>query len=127
MTILTPYAKAILAIVAAAFAVLTVALTDNVVTPTEATNVGIAVVTATGVYLVPNLQAGPARYLKLAVALLGAALAALVAVLTDGVTASEWLTVILAALAAIGIGIVPNTPVIDAGTAGTGPSLTTRL
>ena len=104
----TTYTKAIVAIAAAALVVLGAALTDNEVTTVELVNIAIAIVTAIGVYLVPNLDDGPRRYAKAIVAFLGAALAALLTVLTDGVTASEWITVVLAALGAIGVTILPN-------------------
>ena len=111
------YAKSIVMIIAAGVAILVAALSDNVVSATEGVNVGIAIVTAVGVYLVPNLPAGPARYGKTFVALGGAALTALVAILggtlgfTD-VTASDWLSVALAGLAAIGLYIIPNGPAV---------------
>lgn len=111
------YAKSIVMIIAAGVAILTAALSDNVVTATESVNIGIAVVTAVGVYLVPNLPEGPARYGKSFVALGGAALTALVAILggTLGfadVTTSDWLSVALAGLAAIGLYIIPNAPAV---------------
>lgn len=106
------YAKSILAIAAAAIGILVAALADNTVTTAELVNVGIAVVTAVGVYLIPNLPAGPARYFKSGVALLGAALTALASFITDGVTTAEWLQIALAALAAIGVYVVPNGPAV---------------
>lgn len=111
---LTTYSKAVLMIIASAVTILVAALSDNVVTVSELVNVAIAIVTAIGVYLVPNLADGAARYLKFGVAIVGAALVALSSALTDGVTISEWLQILLAALAAIGVVIVPNTPMIDA-------------
>jgi hypothetical protein len=113
---MTLYAKSVLAIVAAAIGILVTGLSDNVLTPTELTNVAIVIVTALGVYLVPNLPEGPAKYLKFAVALLGAALVTLSSLLDGGVTTSEWLQVALAALTALGVYVVPNTPILDAGT-----------
>ncbi|WP_066041881.1 hypothetical protein [Herbiconiux solani] len=107
---LTTYAKSILTIIASAVTILIAALSDNVVTVPELVNVAIAIVTAVGVYLVPNLDDGLARYFKFIVAILGAALTALASVLTDGVTGAEWLQIFLAALAAIGVAVVPNAP-----------------
>ncbi len=106
--LVTNYSKSILAIVAAGIAVVVAALSDGTVTPSEMVNVAIAMVTAVGVYLVPNLPSGPAKYFKTGVAILGAALAALVSFITDGVSLSEWLQIALAALAAIGVYVVPN-------------------
>jgi len=109
------YAKAIGQILAAALVILVAALSDGTISPVEFVNIMIAIVTAAGVYLVPNLDSGIAKYAKAIVSLVGAALAALVLILSPGigfdqVTLADWLTVLLAALAAIGIGIVPNAP-----------------
>ncbi|WP_382307261.1 hypothetical protein [Herbiconiux sp. UC225_62] len=111
---LTTYSKSILLIIASAVTILVAALSDNVVTIAELVNVGIAIITAVGVYLVPNLDQGVARYFKFIVAILGAALTALASVLSNGVTTAEWLQILLAGLAAVGVVIVPNTPLIDA-------------
>lgn len=103
------YAKAIVAIVAALSLAFSAALTDGVVTTLEAASVGIALLTAVGVYLVPNLPAGIGRWAKGIVALLGTALQALAPLLSEGeVTASGWLLVAVAALGAVSVGIVPN-------------------
>lgn len=105
------YAKALLAILAAGLVVLAAAITDDDVSSPELVNVGIAIVTAIGVYLIPNLPEGRGvrGYAKGAVAFLGAALAALASFLSDGVTNAEWVLIALAALGAIGVTIVPNT------------------
>jgi len=102
------YSKAILSIVAAAFTALIAANTDNDVSAAELVNVCIAIVTAVGVFLVPNLEASIGRYAKAIVALIGAALVSLSSAITDGVTVSEGLQIALAALAAIGVVVVPN-------------------
>jgi len=110
---LAQYAKAIVAIIGAALAVLVTAVNDGVLTPLEMVTVTIAVLTSVGVYLVPNLSSGAQRYAKGAVAFLGAGLAALALVLTGAlgwadVSLSDWLTVILAALGGVGVVVVPN-------------------
>jgi hypothetical protein len=106
------YTKAVVAILAAVLVVFGAAITDDVVTTLEVVNVAIALVTAVGVYLVPNLPAGPGAYLKAAVAFLGAGLAALVTVLGSGgladVHPSAWITVFLAALGGVGVYVLPN-------------------
>lgn len=112
---LTRYTKAIVSILAAALVVIGAALTDNVVSQLELVNIAIATLTAVGVFLIPNLDEGPRRYAKAAVAFLGAALTALVTVLSDGVTPSEWIVVALAALGAIGVTVLPNSTTIRAG------------
>lgn len=106
------YAKSFVAILAAVLAVVVTALTDNVVTLVETIGIGVALATAVGVYLVPNLDAGPGRYLKVIVAVVGTALqAAGPLVLNDGTfPASGWLLVLLAALGAVSVGITPNAP-----------------
>lgn len=106
------YAKAFVAILTAVLAVLVTALTDNVVTLVEVIGISVAGVTAVGVYLVPNLDAGPGRHLKLIVAVIGTGLqAAGPLVLNDGAfPPSAWLLVLLAALGAVSVGITPNAP-----------------
>jgi len=103
------YAKAIVAILTAAVAVLVTALSDDIVTLVEVLGIFVAVVTAVGVYLVPNLSSGAGRYAKLAVAVVGAGLQAAVPLATDGaITNSGWLLILLAVLGAVSVGIVPN-------------------
>jgi hypothetical protein len=103
------YAKALVAIAAAAVSVLVTALTDNAITLTELLAVAIAVVTAVSVYLVPNLPTGAARYAKAGVAVLGAGLQAAVPLVVDGgITPTGWLVILLALLGAVSVGIVPN-------------------
>jgi hypothetical protein len=104
------YAKAIASIIVAAVTVLATALTDNLVTQDEVVTVGIAGVTAVGVYLVPNLESTSiGGYLKGIVAFLGAALVALQSAMTDGgVATSEWLMILVMGLGAVGVVIVPN-------------------
>lgn len=104
------YAKAIVAILTAAVGVLVTGLADSVLSAAELGGVGVAVLTAVGVYLVPNLPAGVGRYAKLAVAIVGTALQAAVPLLTEGsITSTGWLLILLAALGAVGVNIVPNT------------------
>lgn len=103
------YAKAIVAIAMAALTALVAALTDDQLTVVELVHVAVAVVTAVGVYLVPNLPSGVGRYAKALVAIAGTALQAAVPLLTEGsIGVSGWLIVILAALSAVSVGIVPN-------------------
>ena len=115
---LAQYAKAIVAIIAAALAVLGAAVTDGIITPIEAVNIAIALFTAVGVYLVPNLDTGPRAYAKGIVAFVGAGLGALVIVLGNAggwgdVTLSAWITVALAALGGVGVVVVPNLQLED--------------
>jgi hypothetical protein len=107
------YAKTITTIIAAGLGILVAALSDDVVSAVEFVNIVIAIVTAVGVYLVPNLPEGPARYLKTIVAFAGAALATLALILGESlgfgdVTSADWLTVLLAGLTVIGVYVIPN-------------------
>lgn len=103
------YAKAIVAIVTAAVTVLVTALTDNVVTLDEKVGIAIAIVTAIGVYLVPNLEGGVGRFAKAIVAVVGIGLQAAVPLISDGnLTGANWLLILLAVLGAVSVGIIPN-------------------
>jgi hypothetical protein len=113
------YAKAIVLVLAAGLSIFVAASTDNVVSPVEYTNIGLGILTAIGVYLIPNLQAGVAKYAKTFVAFGGAAATALAVIVANaadwnGVTQNDWLGVLLAGLAAIGLFIVPNTSGVPA-------------
>lgn len=107
---LKQYSKALIYIALAAVAFLVTAVSDNTLTIEETLNLAVIVLGAVGVYLVPNLQAGPGAYAKSGIAFLTAAIVAVLSFLTDGVTLAEWLQVLLAAFAGIGVYIVPNEP-----------------
>jgi hypothetical protein len=103
------YAKAIVAILTAALTVLAAALTDGVVVLDERFGIALALVNAAAVYLVPNLPSGVGRYAKAIVAVVGTALqAALPLIINGSLPASSWLLVLIAALGALSVGIVPN-------------------
>lgn len=103
------YAKAIVAILTAGATVLATAITDNFVTLDERFGIALAIVNAVAVYLVPNLSAGVGRYAKLIVALVGTGLQAALPLIVDGTfPPSAWLLVLVAALGAVSVGIVPN-------------------
>jgi hypothetical protein len=104
------YAKAIVAIATAGLTVLAAALTDGVVVLDERFGIGLAIVNAMAVYLVPNLPSGVGRYAKAIVAVVGTALQAAIPLIVNGaLPASSWLMVLIAALGALSVGIVPNT------------------
>ena len=105
------YAKAIVAILTAGLTVLAAALTDGVVVLDERFGIALAIVNAMAVYLVPNLAAGVGRYAKAIVAVVGTALQAALPLIINGtLPASSWLLVLIAALGALSVGIVPNQP-----------------
>lgn len=105
---ITAYSKAILYIGLAAATFLVTALSDNRVDVSELINLGIIIVGAIGVYLVPNLDAGWRKYAKAVAAFVAAGLVALLSFIDGGVSIAEWLQVGIAALAGIGVTIVPN-------------------
>lgn len=112
------YAKSIVMVIAAGIGILTAALSDGVVSATEFVNIAIAIVTAVGVYIIPNLEEGAGKIAKFLVAAFGAGLQALVVILGDSlgwtdVSSSDWLNVLLAALAAVGLYIVPNVAAVN--------------
>jgi hypothetical protein len=73
----------------------------------QVVQVGIAVVTAAGVWLVPITPEAP--WVKSALAALLAALQILVTAVVGGVNGSEWLQVSLAVLTALGVYLAPAT------------------
>lgn len=108
------YTKAIVMILAAGLGIFTAASTDGVVSPVEYVNIGLGILAAILVYLLPNLTTGPAKYTKSIVGFATAALTALAVVVAQasdwsGVTSNDWLGVLLAGLAAVGLFILPNT------------------
>lgn len=105
---LKQYSKAIMYIALAAVAFLVTAVFDNALSTEELLNLVVIVLGAIAVYFVPNLPAGPGGYLKAVVAFLTAGVVALLSFLTDGVSIAEWLQVILAAFAGVGVYIIPN-------------------
>lgn len=106
------YAKAIVAIITAVLTAFAGALVDNDFTSVDIVNTVIAFLTAFSVYAIPNLRAGVGAYAKMIVAFVGTGLQALVPFLMEGeLQAAQVLVVVLAAMGALGVGIVPNTNV----------------
>ena len=104
------YTKFIVQIVGVVLAAVAAALVDGLLTPDEAVNLALLSLGAIATYLVPNLEAGIGRYLKLIIAALSAGLTLLASSLTDGVTLSEWLMIGAAVLAAFSTYALPNAP-----------------
>ena len=102
------YAKSIIYIALTAITFLVTAAADELLTLDEVLNLVVIVLGAVVVYLVPNLPAGVGAYAKTIAAFATAAVIALLSFLTDGVTLTEWLQVLLAAFAGVGVYIVPN-------------------
>lgn len=108
MRFLRTYGKALAALVAAGLTAVASALTDNAFTAPEGVQVAIAVATAGGVWLVPNLPQHPA--IKTGLAALLAVLNLAVTLITDGITAAEGVNLALAALGVLGVGLSPARP-----------------
>lgn len=105
------YAKFLLAVVATVASAIAAAVTDGHITSVEVVNIAIAGLGAIGVVIVPNLPDGVAAYSKAIVAALMAIATALVGFLMAGpVTTSEIVQLIVIALAAVGVFVVPNQP-----------------
>src|SRR4051812_5600388 len=101
------YVKYVAALVGTVLSALVGALTDNVITDTEWINVAIAGVGALAVFTAPNIPG--AIYTKAILAALTAVLQLLVSFISDGISASEWLQLAVAALTALGVYQVANT------------------
>ena len=112
------YGKSITYIALAAVTFLVTALSDNVLSGEEILNLVVVVLGAIGVYAVPNIPESFAKYAKTGVAFLTAGVIAALSFYTDGIVATEWLQIVLAAFAAVGVYIVPNGP------SQTGPAVT---
>lgn len=108
--VLSHYAKAITYIAMAALTFLVTALTDNVLSVEELLNLVVIVLGAVGVYLIPNFPEGFAKAAKTGVAFLTAAVIAALSFLTGGIEVTEWIQIVLAAFAAVGVYIIPNGP-----------------
>ena len=102
------YAKAIMYIALTAVGFLATALTDNTMSIKEVLNLAIMVIGAVGVYAVPNMPEGWRSYSKTIIAAVTAGLVALLSFISGGVTAAEWMQVIVAAFAGVGVFITPN-------------------
>lgn len=107
------YAKSIVYIALAAVTFLVTALTDDVLGVDEILNLVVIVLGAIGVYAVPNMPETFAKYAKTGIAFLTAAVIAGLSFLTDGITTTEWLQIIIAAFTAIGVYIIPNEPPVE--------------
>lgn len=105
------YAKAYVAIITALVAGLYAGLTDGL-TLAEGLGVGVLVLNAVLVELVPLAPSGVGHYSKAIIAVLAAAAQAVIPLVIDGgqISTSGWMLVLLAALGAVSVGITPNAP-----------------
>jgi hypothetical protein len=100
------YAKLLAMVVTTVLIALVPALSDDVVTVTEWINVAIIAVGAAGVFAAPNVPG--ANYTKAILAVLSAVLVLLASFITDGLSGSELIQLVIAALGALGVYAVPN-------------------
>lgn len=109
------YGKAWIAIAYAVAVAVQVALGgDGRIEADEWVQMGIALATAVAVYMVPITT--NYKWMKTAVAVVLALLQALATVLLDGLEPNDWLTLVLAALGAIGVFFAPATSFNPSGT-----------
>lgn len=104
--IIAKYGKSLAALAAAALTALASALTDSVFTADEGIQVAIAVTTAAGVWLAPNLPQHPG--IKTAIAVLLAVLNLAVSTIDGGLTGAELVNLALAALGVLGVVAAPS-------------------
>jgi len=104
------YSKAIVAILFAVLTVFITALSDNHLDPVDLVNVAIAFLSAILVYAIPNIKDQTVgTYAKVIIAFLGTALQAVLPFIINGdVTTQQWLIVLLSAIGALGVGVIPN-------------------
>lgn len=106
------YLKAVAAVVATVAAAVVAALTgDGVISNVEWVNVAIAGAGALAVFTAPNVPG--ARYTKLILAAISAVLVFLVSAITDGVTATELIQLVVVALGALGVYAAPYSPELE--------------
>lgn len=99
--------KMVLHVIAAVVAGIIPLLVDGTISPTEWVSSGTILLAALVLYVVPNLTEGPAKYAKAIVATGSAVAVLLTNFFADGsygLTTSEWLQLLVAALGAVGVG-----------------------
>lgn len=86
-----------------------VSLATNGITDQEWVLIAGTGASAIGVAIVPNLDAGIGAIAKTVLAFIAAGLAVLYNVVLGGLTPTEWIEVLVAGLAAVGVTALPNT------------------
>lgn len=100
------FGQSLVALAVAGLTALASALTDDHMTAPEGIQVAIAVTTAAGVWLVPNLPTWP--WIKTALAMLLAGLNFLITIIDHGITYAEGVNLALAVLGVIAVGTAPS-------------------
>ena len=103
MTNVKMWMQLLAAVAAAVWAALTDDATRDAITPAEWIVVATMAVGAFGVQIVPNMDAGIAKYAKGVVSFLTAALPALALAIAGGLTNAEMIEVLLVGAAAVGL------------------------
>lgn len=107
------YMKAVAAIVATVAAAVVAALTgDGIISNVEWVNVAIAFAGAAAVFTAPNVPG--ARYTKFILAAISAVLVFLASAITDGLTTTEIVQLVVVALGALGVYAAPYSPELEA-------------
>jgi hypothetical protein len=108
MSFFMKYGKALAAVLAAGVTVLVSSLTDGHIDAGEGIQISIALATAAGVYLVPNLPGFPGT--KTGLAALLAVLNLATGMVVNGhlhLTGAQWVNLGLAALGVLGVSLAP--------------------
>ena len=105
------YGKSIAAVAATVLAAIVAAMTgDQNIDPTEWLNVVILGAGAAGVLAAPNVPG--AKYTKLVLAVVTAVATAAASLILDGISTTDLLQLVLAALGAVGVYAAPYAPVL---------------
>lgn len=102
------YVKLIVAAVGGVLILIAGVWTDGTITTGEWINVGIGASNIVLVGVVPNLNGGVGKYTKAVTAVVLAILMLLVDLISNGLTGPEIIQLILAALTALGVGVIKN-------------------
>lgn len=100
------YAKSIGMVLMTVVTAIVASLTDDKVSTAEWINVAILGFGAAAVFTAPNIPG--AKYTKTILAVLTAGLTAVASFLTGGITTAEWLQVLVASAAAVGVYAAPK-------------------
>lgn len=101
------FAKALVAVLMAALVSFQTLATDGVSVQDWA-SITVAVLTAVGVYLIPNVPASLSWAKTVVAMLLAGAQAAVQVTVAGGITGPGWLTIAIAAIGVISVYVTPN-------------------
>lgn len=104
------FSKLIAAIVGTVALAVQTALADGGLSTEDFVVIGSAALAAFGTWLVPNTPVLATAKLWVSALVLAAGVA--VPLIQDGVTTTEWMTILIALLTAAGVYVMPGTPVV---------------